>query len=254
MWKVSILSGKSEEIRSVPEWFEKAPPAKGQEHWKDCRSAKELAKAWTANGEPAVPEDIKVLAKFCTDLRDETEIEAFAERKTRLDSRPGGQRNHDLLLKMLTPDGTVVVGIEAKADESFGQLAKQASNQERVRELSLALFGHENTGDLRYQLLYGVAGTLIEAKNLEAGCAVFLVHEFLSDRLESEKTAQNNGDYAEFASRLFQGKKRELDENTVYGPIYVKGNERVPNDIPLYMTKVQTHLRDCPKEEYGTRV
>ena len=33
-------------IHSVDDWLRFAPPEKGESHWKDGRSAKELAKAW----------------------------------------------------------------------------------------------------------------------------------------------------------------------------------------------------------------
>ncbi|WP_420489979.1 DUF6946 family protein [Neobacillus vireti] len=38
-------------------------------------------------------------------------------------------------------------------------------------------------GHLRYQLLYGIDGTLIEAKRRGASFALFIVHNFLSPHI-----------------------------------------------------------------------
>lgn len=39
----------SQPITSLDEWYSNCPPAKGKDHWKDGRSAKELAKDWINN-------------------------------------------------------------------------------------------------------------------------------------------------------------------------------------------------------------
>jgi len=48
-------------IQSLDEWLQHAPPAKGEKHWKDGRSAKELAKAWMTPNGPKMPLDISDL-------------------------------------------------------------------------------------------------------------------------------------------------------------------------------------------------
>lgn len=45
-------------ISNLTDWFQHAPPAKGEAHWVDGRSAKELAKAWTQSGVPTVPKEL----------------------------------------------------------------------------------------------------------------------------------------------------------------------------------------------------
>jgi hypothetical protein len=54
------------EIRSVEDWFQYAPPKMGALHWKDKRSAKELAQSWFRNGIPRPPDELVALleAKF----------------------------------------------------------------------------------------------------------------------------------------------------------------------------------------------
>jgi hypothetical protein len=49
--------------------------------------------------------------------------EAIAAAQVAFDSYPGGRRNHDLLLRGRVADGPIVVGLEAKADETFGETA-----------------------------------------------------------------------------------------------------------------------------------
>ncbi len=39
----------NQEIRSVDDWFRLAPPKRGEHHWQDGRSAKELARAYFCN-------------------------------------------------------------------------------------------------------------------------------------------------------------------------------------------------------------
>lgn len=45
-------------ITSVDDWFRHAPPKGGADHWRDGRSAKELARAWIESGSVAVPDEL----------------------------------------------------------------------------------------------------------------------------------------------------------------------------------------------------
>jgi hypothetical protein len=58
----------------------------------------------------------------------------------------------------------------------------------RISELAEALFVTNKVGDLRYQLLHRIGGTLIEAKRKNAKFAVFIVHEFLSAKTPLKKS------------------------------------------------------------------
>jgi len=70
------LQKNGSEIKSVDDWFKFAPPKKGLYHWKDGRSAKELAKAWfPAEGNPIVPDELQALLES----RDETRGIAFEQ-------------------------------------------------------------------------------------------------------------------------------------------------------------------------------
>jgi hypothetical protein len=94
----SIQNRNGKYIRSVKSWFRFAPPQRREFHWKDGRSAKELAKAWLRTGKPNIPKDIAKLfeshpltANFFPEV-------GIPEYVTRLDNFKGEHRNHDLIL------------------------------------------------------------------------------------------------------------------------------------------------------------
>jgi hypothetical protein len=162
------------EILSVEDWFSYAPPKKGELQWKDRRSAKELAQSWFRDDTPKSPDELGALmeAKFDTGIIfDEAKPECIIE----LDEFVGEHRNCDLVVLCNAGAKRMVINVEAKADEPFGDLigeyfdrkAGSGSNvPARIRQLSLALFGREPDEairKLRYQLLHAVAATLIEA-------------------------------------------------------------------------------------------
>ena len=58
------------EIRSVDDWFLCAPPKEGEKHWKDGRSAKELAKRWfPCKDDPQIPNELLKLLNSHIDLK-----------------------------------------------------------------------------------------------------------------------------------------------------------------------------------------
>ncbi len=56
-----IQNSNGQPIQTVDEWEKLAPPKEREKHWKDGRSAKELAKAWFRTGGPKVPEELDTL-------------------------------------------------------------------------------------------------------------------------------------------------------------------------------------------------
>ena len=88
-------------------------------HWKDDRSAKELAKAWFRPGQLLPPNEFMVLLLSEERFRSLQFICGIPEHVTPLPGRGKG-RNHDLWLHGKTLSESVTVCIEAKADEPFG--------------------------------------------------------------------------------------------------------------------------------------
>src|SRR5204862_3087651 len=106
-----------------------------------------------------------------------------------LDDFRGEPRNADMAGVGFSPVlGRIAFTIEGKADESFGssiesELAKaydRSNVPKRIEALSNAVLGRASadSGKLRYQLLHGIAATLILAREQQASAAVFIVYSF----------------------------------------------------------------------------
>lgn len=246
------ISKSNNEIRSVEDWFRFAPPKKGQLQWKDGRSAKELAKAWfPAPGEPQVPGELTALTESCSATAGVTWQRGEPERVTTFDDCGGEGRNADLVLWGLLAGQKVVASIEAKADEEFGEIAGKyadkcanADRPSRVPDrLELLCKGLLNVsrydavaGRLRYQLLTGLAGALVEASNHDASIAMFIVHEFLGVT-DPEKVRANEEDLRNFVSTLSKGSITSISAGQLVGPFSVPGNQFFDCTSPIYIGK-----------------
>jgi hypothetical protein len=246
----SITSRNGAAIRSVEDWETLAKPA-SPSHWKDGRSAKELAKAWiTGEGQAAL--------KRLLETREETaglSIETVvAEAQVSFDKYPGGKRNHDLLIRGRCSRGSVVIGLEAKADESFGQTlaeydrharALQEHGQptnapERLKDLldeiaAIPLEKLPTYGDLRYQLFSGIAGTLAAATADDL--AMFVVHEFATELTSPDRREANKQALAQFLCEV-TGAAAPGDDWWLLGPFQVPSKRW--SQIPLYIGHLTT--------------
>jgi len=161
-------------------------------------------------------------------------------------------RNHDLILSGLSDDKKVLVSVEAKADEPFGELiCNVGSNNpnskipQRLELLKNSIFGRttdDMIGNVRYQLLTGVAGALIEAKNWGAGISVFIVHEFVSKALDYKKVKLNSNDFKYFVRILSEKPDLAIQPDELIEIGIVRGGEFVPSDIKLFIGKIQTRM------------
>lgn len=248
----TIQNHTGKQIKSVDDWFRFAPPKQGSKHWVDGRSAKELAKAWFRTGVAKIPNELQALLDsravtqgFVPDL-------AVAELVTSLDGFGEG-RNHDLVIVGHVESGKLLVAVEAKADESFGNLiddclahAKPPSRvPDRIDHLSRSVFGRpvdRQLGKLRYQLLHGLAGTLIEASNRHAKQAVFVVHEFITDKVTADKVAQNAADLQNFIQAFPGHENVAISPGILIDGIQIRDGRFVLADIPVLIGKVTTQL------------
>jgi len=241
------------EILSVEDWFRYAPPKMGARHWKDGRSAKELARCWLRNGAASPPRELQLLLEQAFGMEIEF-YEAKPECVIELDDFRGEHRNCDLVVVCHAGTQTIAINIEAKADEPFGdtiggyydQKVKSQSNAPaRIRQLSLAVFGRlpdETIRRLRYQLLHAAAATIIEAAACGAELGLFLVHEFRSKSLSDNRLRQNSMDWENLVRAFPELTIARLEEDTIVGPVSVSGGGRVPSSIPLYLGKLVTEL------------
>ena len=254
--EVRIFSKSGQEILSVEDWFAKAPPKQGARHWKDYRSAKELANSWFIAPTASPPEELLSFLRRSFPTGDLDLTDAYPECVIPLDRFGGEHRNTDLVILGTTGTRKLLVSIEAKADEPFGdhfvgeyydrrQAVPGSNVPARIAALTRALFNTEpdfRTRSLRYQLLHATAGTLIEARRRRAEVAVLLVHEFISVHLDHAKLVSNQNDWQAFIAALEGDHGTDLATDHAIGPVTVCGGEYVPSDIPLYLGKVQTFL------------
>jgi hypothetical protein len=101
-------------------------------------------------------------------------------------------------------------------------------------------------GDLRYQLLTAVAGTLAYAVSINAQRAVFVVHEFITSETDDANHRINEIDLDNFVARLSAGRIAFLADRVLIGPIHVPGKPLFPNPPPLYIGKAVRQLRSSP--------
>ena len=200
------ISKNNNIITTVEEWYQFAPPKAKGKHWKDGRSAKSLAQFMTDKNQVKKLEDILVELEYDT----KGVISCTPEANTVLPCKGNG-RNHDLL--MIGED--FVVGIEAKVSEPFGEeisteLIEASDNKKgRIDKLANELFGCKINEvkdglELRYQLLTGVYGTLLEAENNKKSKALFLVIVFTDGITREDENAvnRNNDDFKNFCQQI----------------------------------------------------
>jgi hypothetical protein len=203
-------------LTSVELWGLHAPPTKPV-HWREGRSAKELARAWTQVSGTMPLEVAEALglaasrSRFCG-LKFER---GLAEAKTYFSDGSAGPRNHDLFLVGACGKERVLVDVEGKERETFGKtLAEKWRSPDankpksgihrRIRNWSKLFIGLEwESSDqlvpelqpLRYQLLSGLAGAVARAKIAKCQSAVFLIHQFKQTHPEkSVRKAYNRND------------------------------------------------------------
>ncbi|CAN5196553.1 hypothetical protein BH24GEM2_BH24GEM2_08610 [soil metagenome] len=250
-------------IWTVGDWFKYAPPKRGREQWVPGRSAFECAAAWCGEqSEPALPGELAQLLDSHSDTSGCIIRTVTPEHQVRFDKLRGEPRNADVVAVAEHSSGPIAINVEAKADEPFDRLVfdvlkvavqKIASDQRtnavtRIQALAASLLpksidGTLSLGSLRYQLLTGVAGALAYAQEINAKRAVFLVHEFITDRTDEKKHRANAADLDAFVARLSVGEVTVLAPLTLYGPFRVPGTPLFRTPPALYIGTASRNLR-----------
>jgi hypothetical protein len=284
---IEIRGHKGNLIHSLDDWARYAMPADRKEkHWSPDRSACELGRLWTASGEPAVPAELAELLESHDATRGTSIRNGITELETALPPGTHGPRCHDLALFADQGPSSVLICIEAKADEPFGGTVaeefRKAKGQERRKVtrfperldwLTRSLLGipafsdlehsvlSEQIHNLPYQLFTAIAGTLLEAERQNSAKAVLVIHEFRTVKTTDKKMERNARELDRFLRLLLEA-NGAADENfylrcgQLFGPIpllerIVDSELRMPQNIPFFIGKIKT---DCTATRAGKNV
>jgi hypothetical protein len=143
------------------------------------------AACWEASNPNLPPEIVYVLENAGDEsLRNLSLLAAFPEWKVKL---PGGKRpsHTDILAICRNETNLVVIGIEAKVDESFGPTLGRKRDGgtpgqlERIAYLETQLGSRSPMDDsIRYQLLHRTVSALLTARAFHASTAIMLIQSF----------------------------------------------------------------------------
>lgn len=193
-------------------------------HWKDGKSAKELVKLWASSDE--LPQSVRELfpkdeinALFC-----------FPEYSVPMPANGGASKN-DLYVLARINSSLMVIMVEGKAGEFFGQLVsawyfekqknkdkgKNAANRLGGILTELGLSGYDKPpypkiGNLRYQLFHRTASALLEAKRIYAHQSLVLIQSFRND-------TKSFNDFKQFLNIL--SINEPIYKNTLLGPLMI---------------------------------
>lgn len=238
---------KEIEISSVEEWLKHCPPVNPAKQWVDKHSAKEMAKFWT---------DIENQNEFLLFLqnasKDLTFNYAFPEIATKFDNYRSPRKN-DLCVFAADSSGNILISIEGKADEPFGEnyvykewessigekkTSSKSKKLDRIIELYQRLNCSASFLNLRYQLTYWLAGAIDEATRNKINTVFLIVQEFHSDITNKKMIADNKRDLDFFVNFISKSAYKSVNNNQIIGPI----KNQFTKQINLYIGKYQIKL------------
>lgn len=92
--------------------------------------------------------------------------------------------------------------------------------------------------NLRYQLLFWLAGTLEEAKKKKISTVFLIVQEFCSDETDRRKLTTNEVDLNNMLRFISENKVEKIDKNEIAGPF----NNKYTAGINIYIGKYTVNL------------
>ena len=188
-------------------------------HWRDGRSAYSLAHHFTtptietSNGMDVILACLNQLGYSNIQL-----THAEIEHESRFDNYRGKGRMQDMIVWAQNAKMPIAICIEAKVDETFNITIPEAySNalevikkkptskaKQRIEDLCLRFLGNckiEELNDLRYQLLYYLAGSITEAIKIK-GIAYLPIMVYHTKDFSKEIGGENKKDYLKFMEKL----------------------------------------------------
>lgn len=227
-------------LDDLDKWRHHAGP-KSREQWVDHRSAKESARTWLEEDPPAIPAELVHVLTSSPDFGELHRWEAEPEALVAFDQF-GGPANLDVLLTGVDEYGPMVMAVEAKADEPFGQLVHDAlgnalerglaqahsNGVARIEQLAQAILGprakeQPDIRRIRYQLLTATAAAIAAGIRAEADRAVLMIHEFRTPRTEADKLERNQHDLHAFLERLGAESPERVASGGLCGPLVLPG-------------------------------
>ena len=247
-----VIYGKDGE--PIVDWRDWERPATAGRRWKAGRSGIECARAWLARTGPMVPAEIRQLLDGHPSTGGVEIVSGYPEHVTRLPPNFGSDgRNHDLDLVANLLGQPVTICVEANADEKLGKRlgpyfdkmrsddsSEIPSRIQALLELLWDATAHPTSqpwSDLRYQLVAGAAGTVLEAERKGASTAVFVIHEFRTTATKALKIQRNAEDYAAFVQALCGVPADQVAPGVLYGPRVVTRRQHLSADVQLLVGK-----------------
>ena len=234
-----IISNKNNTvITDITSWKNAFIEVDNSKHWKEGRSAHSLATYFLS---PAIEQSLGMLKiKECLNACGYGDVEytnARIEHESRFDTYRSG-RMQDMVIWTQCGKCRIVVCIEAKVDETFGDTLSDAYNEslkyvklhpaskrkariedlcQKYLKIQPAEILEEN--GIRYQLLHYLAGSIGEAKGY--GNIVFMpIMVFkASENYDFTKTKKNKEDYDAFMRTLnfAYDNQKQIYKNTIDG-------------------------------------
>lgn len=247
-------------LSDLAHWGEVAGP-KGTNQWVPGRSAMEAARFWLNAGNEFPPDLARSLGRH-PDFGIVHNWSAEPEVRLKFDGLKGEPRNTDLLVLAEDEVGSILMAVEAKADEPFGatiadqlaavldaRLANPRSKAlDRVESLAKTVLPHRAKGTpalarIRYQLLTAVVGAIAEAHRRRINRCIVLIQEFRTNLTNDDLHARNHGDLEAFLSRLSGGVVRHVIPGEIAGPFETPAAAMFTPAPRLYLAKTTYDLR-----------
>ena len=130
----------NDSINSISEWFGKCPPQKREEHWKDGRSVKELAKYWLTNQASSIQLYTDVINSH-HDFQNITLDLGSPEYVTDFDDYGNG-RAHDFFISGQQDSEKLLVGVEDKVDANLIILLANIIWEVNLKRLMIIILMH----------------------------------------------------------------------------------------------------------------
>lgn len=239
---------KKIEISSVEEWLKHCPPVNPSIQWVDKRSAKEMAMFWTN-----IQNQNDFLMFLQNTSKDLTLNFALPEIATKFDDYKSPRKN-DLCVFATDRSGEILISIEGKSDEHFGENyadkewilsinEKNKRSESKKIDRLIGLYQRFNCNadflKLRYQLTYWLAGAIDEATRNKINTVFLIVQEFHSDITKEEKIAVNKRDLDFFINFISNSEYKSVNNNQIIGPI----KNQITKQVNLYIGKYQKNLK-----------